>query len=269
MIVPVYNEADVLERFLRHIRDGLPPDAEIVMALNGCSDASAAIVAGLSDARIRMVETIRPGKAQAIRAAEAVTDRFPRFYVDADVDIRGADLCRLAAILSTSKAMMISPRADFRYEGATALAKAFNEVWIASNYMRNGAFQYVIGLSERGRACWKEMPDVLADDTFMRLSVPANERIVADGIKAIVRLPTRFGSIIRVRRRIALGLRQLRSMGYQPREPVAASGSAPRTRQAWPKVSIYLLGVIIGRVWAYATPFDRFEWVKDQSSRVH
>ncbi len=269
VIVPVYNEAAVLERFLRLIRDGLPPDAQVVVALNGCTDASATIVASVSDARIRTVETVRPGKARGIRAAEAITDRFPRFYVDADVEIRGSDLSRLAARLATSNAMMISPRAAFRYEGATCFAKAFNDVWIASNYIRNGAFQYVIGLSEKGRACWGEMPDVLADDTFMRLSVPPEERIIADEIQIIVRLPTRWRPIIRVRRRIALGLRQLRSLGYQPREAVAPSGPTIVGSQPWPKVAIYILGVMIGRIWAYTTPLRTYEWGKDQSSRAH
>lgn len=71
LVVPVYNEAGVIEKKLRNCLElDYPPERlEILVASDGSSDATEAIVAGFADRGVRLLSLARRGKASALNAA--------------------------------------------------------------------------------------------------------------------------------------------------------------------------------------------------------
>ena len=68
------------------------------MVCNGCSDSTAEIARDLGGP-VRVIETAVASTASALRLGDREASGFPRFYVDADVDLSFESLTRVAEVL--------------------------------------------------------------------------------------------------------------------------------------------------------------------------
>ena len=91
--IAAYNEATVLGRCLDAPRPG-PTGLEVVVAANGCSDATADVARAHSG--VLVVELAEAGKARALNAGDAVVRSFPRrAHLDTAIMVDHDDLHRL------------------------------------------------------------------------------------------------------------------------------------------------------------------------------
>ena len=95
VVIPAHNEQQVIGRCLARLMDGLPPDTQVVVVCNGCTDDTAGIAATFG-ARLVVVEVDRPSKTGALNAGDGVASGFPRAYLDADIEVSGHDLDQVA-----------------------------------------------------------------------------------------------------------------------------------------------------------------------------
>jgi glycosyltransferase involved in cell wall biosynthesis len=216
VIVPVHNEAAVIATTARALLETLPEAAEVVFACNGCTDGSASIVRELGDPRVRVLEIKEAGKARAIREAERLVTAFPRFYVDSDVVAKGYVLLKLAKDLSLHDLDLVAPRIEFDNSGSSWAARAVNSIWLALPHGSTGGFHHVLGVSERGRRRWSEMPDVIADDAFIEAHIAADKKMIVRDVAITTRPPRSLWSFLRVRERWLRGDRELKCRGIAP-----------------------------------------------------
>ena len=144
VIVPVYNEAGLLPETVPLLLDGLGL-CELCYVCNGCSDGSAEVVRTIAGARARVMELDHAGKPAAIRAGEAATVAFPRFFLDADVWISGHALTALASEIAEDGWELVAPRllADTRAAGPAAAL--VTHAWMDSWHMRTEGFTRCLG----------------------------------------------------------------------------------------------------------------------------
>ena len=117
VIIPAHNEARVIDRCLRSMHRGsVTGELEIIVVCNGCSDETAA-VAGRSVPGVRVVDLEHASKSAALNAGDAIATRFPRFYVDADVEVAIEAIRATAAELSAARALCAAPRPKFELAG--------------------------------------------------------------------------------------------------------------------------------------------------------
>lgn len=220
IIVPVHDEEAVLPATVPLLLSGLPERAEIVYVCNGCTDGSAGFLRAVDDPRLAVIELTEPGKAGAICAGERHCSAFPRFFIDADVAISGADVARLAAYLRYGEVDLVTPQLKLDLSRASFTAAAAAKIWRSLPHGQSAAFQQVIGVSRAGRARWGEMPDITCDDSFIASHFAGSERMIADDIAVTVRPPATFAAIIGVRLRILKGLAELERLGIsRPHAP--------------------------------------------------
>jgi glycosyltransferase involved in cell wall biosynthesis len=214
VVVPVYNEAHCIAAHASALLDDLAAgQAEVVFVCNGCTDDTEAILRETIRGRCLLLTLAVAGKANAIRHGEARLTLFPRFYVDADVMIRGAELAMLAERLGDG-CELISPTIEFGpYQGSWA-ARAVNDVWLSLPHAADAGFHHVLAVSEQGRRRWNEFPDLIADDTFIAGRIPRDRRRIARDIMVTTYPPASLASYIRVRARWARGTRELAANGY-------------------------------------------------------
>ena len=269
IIVPVQNEAARIVATSRLLLAGLPQEAELIFVVNGCSDDSEALLRRGAGRRARIIGS-HSGKANALNAGDAAATKFPRFYIDADVEITGTSVAALAERLRSTGAMLISPRLKQDLAGASRAARAVNRVWMALPHARSAAFHQVIGVSAAGRANWGALPGILADDSYMVAAVPAESRTMADDIVARVRPPWTLRDFVRVRSRWRTGQRQLEVMGiaivYQPDQRAVLLRQLLSPTLAAPAV-LYVLAVLVGNLLARIAPTRVDTWYQDQSTR--
>ena len=270
ILIPAHNEAAVLPRTLRTLLNGLRPDAEVLVLANGCSDSTAAVA---REAGAAVVEIQEASKTAALNAGEAAASGFPRIYLDADIDLSGADANRVLAALEGG-ALAAEPRPFLDLDGASFAVRSWYRVWQALHGQRPGAVgSGLYALSAAGRGRFGEFPSVIADDGFVRAHFAAGEIQEVAGARSRVVGPQSLKSLIKIKTRSRLGNLQLRARfpdlpAFQS-GPGAASKAARLPFRLMPLLPWYV-GVqlfIRRRAKNQARDIAGYVWERDESSR--
>ncbi|MEM8873794.1 MAG: glycosyltransferase family 2 protein [Planctomycetota bacterium] len=287
VIIPAHNEAAVIGRCLRVLcldadgnRIDRADDMEVIVACNGCSDDTAAIVrrfARDTGANVRVVETTSAGKVLALNLGDAAASHLPRLYVDADVRLPWADARALAEALHDEVAPVMAPSVRFDCTGRPWAVRAFYRVWSGLPYCRNLIGSGVYGLSAEGRRRFDTFPRITADDAFVRLTFPPAERETLRSATFVVEVPRTFWALIQIKARAHFGNREVAA---RYAETHAGAGREPGQRQAlmrlarsarrWPDIAAYLTVRIAARLlaarrWHFG---DHQAWERDESTRM-
>jgi glycosyltransferase involved in cell wall biosynthesis len=271
IIIPVHNEAAVLPVTIPVILNGLNPDAKLIYVCNGCTDGSANIISTITGGRATLIETKIKGKPNAIRIGEArAGDGFPRFFVDADISIMGEDFDKLAADLAEAGTELVSPLAGLDTTGCTYAARKIAEVWSNLPFMKQSAFRAVIGVSREGRTRWNELPNVIADDTFMAIQIAPQSRKVVSHVRTVERVPRTFWACVGVRARWLMGDWELRKLGFQLYSDSQKKALLDMLRNSRTilSASIYLshrlCATLLAKWWVFQ---KKTNWYRDETSR--
>lgn len=215
VLIPAHNEAGYIEACLTALlaSDPLPEGqrGEVLVLANGCTDATGAIAAAHPPRTgwdLRVIDLPEGGKLQALNLGDAQARGTVLVYLDADVTVEPALLGQLAEALSGPAPRYASgtPRIA---PAQSALTRAYGRLWLQLPFMQVGVPGFgLFAMNRAGRARWQHWPDIIADDTFARLSFTPAER---------VKLPARytwpmvegFRNLTRVRRRQNAGVAEL------------------------------------------------------------
>ena len=279
VVVPAFNEAPALRRLLPQLVRGSAGEFEILVVANGCTDGSAEAARAFAPA-VRVLETPVANKHRAMRLADAAAgpDSFPRFYVDADVELSAAGVRRLAAALEHGGLLAVAPERSIPTEGCPWRVRWFYDVWLRLPVVRGGLFgRGVIGVSADGYARLKDLPELMGDDLAASLLFAGHERAVVREVRAVVHPPRTYRDLLRRRTRVVTVTEQA---GGRPE--LAAAGAAARTGgrdlislmmrspQLAPKVAWFALTTVRARrAAAHAVAsHDYTTWLRDESSRA-
>lgn len=276
IIIPAYNEADVIERCLdaltaRPVEGGI----EIIVACNGCKDATAELAGAYAPA-VRVVETQTASKIAALNLGDSAATGFPRIYLDADVVVDLETIEALAEALRVDQALAAAPKMHVDLSQSSWPVRAFYRVWLEQPYHQQG----LIGggfyaVSEAGRARFDAFPPVIADDEFVRRHFNADERLNPEGLTFTIKAPHRFSDLVKVKTRSRLGRMELKQ-----KFPRLSSGSGEESGSKtfdigkkpglWPAAFVYLLVNALTRLRArrQIRELDSYQWERDESSRT-
>lgn len=216
VIIPAHNEESYIGVCLDALfaQDAAAGAIEIIVAANACRDRTEEIVAArVPEAEARGWTLIcdaspEPGKVGALNRAEARARGAMRVFLDADVICEPAVLGQLRAALSRSGPVYAT--------GTLAVARA--KTWVTRRYAalwqrlpfvtEGAAGAGLFAVNAAGRARWGAFPQIISDDTFVRLQFTPAERIE---VPARYHWPMVEGlrNLIRVRRRQDTGVQEL------------------------------------------------------------
>ncbi|WP_454851931.1 glycosyltransferase [Promicromonospora soli] len=271
VVVPAHDE----ERTLGRLLDALcapPGRLEIVVACNGCTDATAEVARRYP---VTVLDLPEPSKLKALRAADRAATAFPRVYLDADVEITAAGVARLARAVGTDGIHLAGPRRVLPRTGVSRVAGWYYDVWEALPHVRSGLFgRGVLALSAQGVERVRALPSVLADDLAFAEAFDPAERVVVDDVTVQVHPARTWADLVRRRTRVAKGNVQADRAGLRGGGARTAPGDlwkVVRERPALaPKVPVFLAVTVAGRLRARAAVRrgDFTTWERDASSRV-
>lgn len=181
VVIPAHDEAAVIDRCL----DALLGEAdageiEVVVACNGCTDDTAERARRHGPA-VTVVEVASSGKIGALNAGDTAATGFPRIYLDADVVLTTAAARATAGALSDPRTLAAAPRPVVIDDGCPPLIVAHHRAWSALPVLQHGYVGTgVYGLSAAGHARAMPLPDVIADDEYVRRSFTPGERATAE-----------------------------------------------------------------------------------------
>ncbi len=276
VVIPAHNEAAVIARCLARLLDGAAPgELDVVVVCNGCTDATARQAARFAPA-VRVVTLARASKVAALTAGERLSVGYPRIYLDADVELGIAAVRALAAALAEGTCLAAAPRLQVSLAGRSRCVRAYYSVWtrlpfLAEGYIGSG----VVALSREGRERFTTLPEVIAEDLYLRTRFSPGERRVVEQCAFLVHPPRTVTGLVRRGVRVRAGNAQLARL-QPPPWAVGPAGhlAAIRARLAEPggagAVAVYLAvhaAVRLG-AWVKARRGRLGVWDRDETSRA-
>lgn len=240
VIIAAHNEATVLRRTLTGLLGGDGrSELEVVVAANGCSDATAGVAKEV--AGVQVVEIATPGKANALNVAERHASAYPRIYLDADIALSAAEAHRLCSVLHDGLALAACPSRRLDLTGCSLVVRAYCAISQHLPAFERGLFgKGVIALSFQGRQRFTTFPAVIADDLFLDSLFAPNEKVVLGDVKVNVAAPRRTRDLLRRLERVRRGNLQLRAV------PPNGTGETSTTRSV---PTSWLADVVLPRPW--------------------
>lgn len=267
IVIPAHNESKVIGRLLEGLKPLTALDGvEVIVSCNGCTDNTADIA--LSYQGVRVVENEQASKIVALNAADAVATAWPRFYVDADVEITPAAIRDVVSSLEKTGALASRPAVSYESGKADYFVRSFYRVRSQMNSVRTALWSGgVYALSEEGRKRFDQFPDVVADDLFVDSLFSRNELTFPQTDPVVFRTPRTIASQLNVLQRVNRGNSEhVAKHGQQPtlRKTARELLQTVRGPRSAVDAIIYTTVVSLGRLRRKA---GESEWNRDETSR--
>jgi glycosyltransferase involved in cell wall biosynthesis len=276
VVIPAYNEGAVIERCLTTmLADAKPGELEIIVVCNGCKDDTAAR-ARKFEPRVKVVDTPIGSKIHALNLGDEHATSYPRFYVDADVQLTTQAVRDVAALLGDDSPILVAaPRAVVAYEDRSPLVRAFYKVWTSLPYFRENMIgSGVYAFSRRGRERFDKFPDIIADDEFARLTAAPHERRASESATFTIHPPRTLRGVVNINTRARAGNYELRRkfphlFENANTDAQRSLGIIARSPELWAQAPIYLGVMLLAKLKAHRKLAKRLEkvWERDDSSR--
>ena len=270
VIIPAHNEVAVLRRTLEALDVPLTSGrVEVIVACNGCSDGTEEVARSVPG--VRMIEVAEASKVAALNAGDRAANKWPRVYLDADIELPVEALSATLAALSTHPELMCA-RPAFHYDtdGASwpvrAYYRARNRLPQASASMWGAG---VYGLSRQGHQRLGEFPAVTNDDCFIDRLFESTEKATLDCLPVTVRTPRSTTALLSTLKRVYRGNRGTESLGRFAYTQNSAGTPGLRAHDPISAIDalVYAALVVAGR-WPHLRGRRRGGgWERDDSSR--
>ena len=269
VVIPAHNEAQVIVRCLEALRRGGDADAlELVVVCNGCNDDTAARARSAAP-DIRVVELAEASKTAALNAGDEICSSFPRFYVDADVELTPASIRAVTAALS-GEVRCAAPVPRFALDDRIWPIRAFYNIWQKMPYLNDDMVgSGVYALSEDGRRRFDRFPEITADDQYVMQLFTRHERLAVRDATFVVHPPRTLRGLLRMRARAYRGNDELTQRGLAGTGPTGGAAAAilrlGRRPSLWPALAVYVAVNVGGKLSA-----RRYQggWERDDSARM-
>lgn len=281
VIIPAFNEAASIDETLRAVLDSAGDrDVEVIVVCNGCTDDTAQR-ARRHEPRVRVIETPKGSKTNALNLGDEAAVSFPRLYLDADVVISKTLIADLVQSLDDPQPRVAYPNVHYDLEASSAAVRAFYDVWRSMPYNRPGRIGVgVYAMNRAGRERFGRFPDLIADDGFVRGQFTGDECRIVETCFTTVRAPATLRSLVKIKTRSRLGLYQLRRLHpdvmrrhHVPSARHRIASGEDRSRSIVGRtlggLSVYLLVNVITRMRAavQARSLEHYCWERDESTR--
>lgn len=217
IIIPANNEAGYIGQCLAMVLDSDPVPGhaiELIVVANGCTDTTVAIVERYDAAarergwKLKVLDLPEGSKIKALNAGDAVAIGRYRIYLDADVRVSRPLLGQIVDALNTDAACYATGTPQI-VPPDSRLTRLYARFWRQVPFNQSAAPGFgLFAVNASGRARWAKFPDVIADDTFVRLQFTPAERVQ---VAAEYTWPMVEGlaQLVRVRRRQDKGTAQI------------------------------------------------------------
>ena len=276
IVIPAHNEAAVIDRTLSFmLKEARLDELQIIVVCNGCTDQTASIAKRFGRP-VNVIETAVRSKTQALNLGDKAVSAFPRFYVDADINISIGSIREVADVLRHGAVLAAAPRLKVNLEGQSWFVRAWYDIWTRLPYHQEGMVgSGVYAVSEAGRKRFDRFPEIISDDGFFRLQYAPSERKVVRTAWFEIQPPKSLRGIVNVKIRSRKGKYELERKYPELRTNESqhygrAIGSILGKPRLWLPMLVYCYVAVVIRVKGYWLYYrgDMKHWERDESSRV-
>ena len=214
IIIPASNEEAWISACLEAVLSSERVDeAQVIVVANGCQDRTVAIAeryVRLAEAKqweMVVIDLTIGNKLHALNVGDHRATGDVRVYLDADVQVSKRLIHQLERALDRETPAWAS--GTLQMAAASRISRAYGRFWSRVPFMAKsvpGAGLFAVNTA--GRARWGEFPDIISDDTYVRLHFKPRERF---GVPGTYVWPIAEGwrNLIKVRRRQNRGVNEI------------------------------------------------------------
>jgi glycosyltransferase involved in cell wall biosynthesis len=272
ILIPAFNEGAVIAQTLSGLRNKMATRLfRIVVIANGCTDDTADR-ARLAAPEAIVIDTAIPGKTNALNLGlcHVIADR-PVIFLDADLDVALSDLIALIQPLTSGQAMAACGQMNVDTTGCAKIVQSYYKAWPLNPYFARGKFGGMFALSVEGVRRVFPLPQVTADDEFIRRAFLDSEVAFVEAAAFTARAPRDLATLIRVRRRSLRGARAVATTGIADRKSNSLGtmlANAARQPALWPGMAVFIAVMTVVRIQlAFETPAVSTTWERDATRR--
>jgi len=278
IIIPAYNEeALVLKTLAGLFDDNNLMNVELLIVCNGCNDQTHLKVVSFikknslllkqKNIDFLVLETSKASKTNALNMGINNSLSSIKILMDADIQICGKDLNILVDELKSKNLKAISPQVKFSFENSNFLVRQYYQVASISFYNKNNRLSNVIALSADGIKKIAPLPDVIADDEYIRRQFSPNEVSVSQRCSLIFTCTKNLVNLLQILTRVERGNVQLNSRYNTPLTNSKKGYDEPPILCFPTFLLIKLCIKIRARFQFYQGRID--QWERDESNRIN
>jgi glycosyltransferase involved in cell wall biosynthesis len=190
---------------------------QVIVVANGCSDGTVAEARALTPAfaergwRLDVLDLTQGSKIAALNAGDRAAVHDKLAYIDADIRVAPGLIAELVAVLDRPDPAYASGRPQVP-RAKSFLSERYARFWEKLPFITTGVPGCgVYAVNAAGRARWANFPEIISDDTFVRLHFAPEER---HGVPSTFQWPITEGFVrlVRVRRRQNHGLEEVQRL---------------------------------------------------------
>jgi hypothetical protein len=244
----------------------------VIVVANGCSDRTTTVASSFGP-DVRVIDLAEASKHAALNAGDSIATRFPRAFVDADIEVTWSAIDAVRKALDRSGALVGAPQLDVDFTGCPWYVRSFYRIWLTQPWMTGGAVgSGVYVLTEAGHARLGRFPNITNDDQYVHDLFRRDERCSVSDHRFVMRAPRTFHGLVARRTRTMAGAAELearfgRLPGLAPRRGlVEIIRHSPSLAIHLP---VFLAVTALARRGARRKQLtSRNQWERDDSSRL-
>jgi glycosyltransferase involved in cell wall biosynthesis len=280
VIIPAHNEEATIAACLdavlaSELSAGQVSDLDIVVVANGCTDRTAAIVAGYGPG-VRLIDTPVGSKANALELGRVATQSGNRIYLDADIVVSTDAIESVIAALNSDGVEGSAPRIDLAQPQSASLPlRHYARIWEQAPYFGPGLIgSGFYGLTEEAQTRIGGWPSLIADDLVALCHLKPQERQTAAGWFRHT-LPSRLRDVAKVEVRREAGRMEFAAWAQAEGRSVAEEspggnwlGELARSPMNWPGLGLFVAVKVVAKIRAKrAVDGGNIAWGQDQHGR--
>jgi glycosyltransferase involved in cell wall biosynthesis len=279
IIIPAYNEETLIVKTLTLLLEDNHLNAiELVVICNACKDNTYAetrsfieknsVLLQQRNIDLFVLEVDKASKTNALNIGVNKSQNSIKVLMDADIQISGKDLNTLVAELQDNQLKAISPKINFSFEKSNFFVRQYYRVASLSFYNTNKRLSNVIALSESGVKQIFPLPEIIADDEYIRRQFLPAEVAVSKQCTLVFTCAKNLKNLLQVLTRVERGNVQLNSM--QISAPIAKipKGYNKPPALCFPTFFFIKLFVKIRAKLQFMQGKTK-QWERDESNRVN
>lgn len=218
VLIPASNEEALIGQCLEKVLQSVWPHAapfETIVISNGSRDRTTETALNMRQSflekglALNVLDRKEGGKLGALNAGDHVARAPIRIYLDADVEVSDRLISQIYETLDTPEPRYASGTLKLAPPQSWA-TRAYARIYAQVPFMKYGVpGAGLFAVNAAGRMRWGTFPNIISDDTFVRLSFRPEERVA---VPAPYSWPLVEGwrNLVRVRRRQNAGVDEIR-----------------------------------------------------------
>ena len=217
IVVPANNEEAYLADCLSALMASEPTDArvQVLVVANACTDRTVELARSFEASAshmgwsLQVIDLAQPGKLNALNVGDELATGELRLYLDADVLVSPGLVRMVVDALTTSSSPRYASGTPRVSPARSSVTRAYARFWQMLPFARSEAPGFgAFAVNAAGRARWGRFPEIISDDTYVRLLFAPHERV---GVTASYQWPMveGFWRLVKVRRRQDEGVKEI------------------------------------------------------------